>query len=66
MYNKFMENSIYSSDINLKKISANFRQANEYEKMIFGLMCLEMLYDDVLNISVNYLLPCYVDKFYLL
>lgn len=60
MYNKFMGNSIYCSDSNLKKISANFRQANEYEKIIFGLMCLEMLYDDEI-ISVyheyNALLP---------
>lgn len=41
-----MEDSIYCSEDNLKKISTNFRQANEYEKIIFGLMCLEMLYNN--------------------
>lgn len=46
MYNKSMEDLIYYSDNHIKKISANFRQANEYEKIIFGIMCLEMLHND--------------------
>lgn len=44
MYNKLMKNKTTCTNNNIsKKISSNFRQANEYEKIVFGLKCLELL-----------------------
>lgn len=38
-----MKNEELYLNQNSKKVSANFRQANEYEKIVFGLKCLELL-----------------------
>lgn len=44
-----MEKSFLYQQNNSKKVSANFRQSNEYEKIVFGLKCLELLKNQNIN-----------------